>query len=754
MKILSKFKIAVILYAISIGLISIVPGFAESPGPDQIEQVTVTAQGTPENQQVVPISITDVTAETAVKQGALKTDDLTASVPGLLYFHEANGATPFIRGIGANSDGIGEENSVATYIDDLYIPQSAAAIFPLNDIEGIDVLKGPQGTLFGRNATGGVIQVHTRDPSFTPSTNIEVGYANYMTASADGYVTGGITDNLAANLAIYGSKQQNGWGHDVTTGAQAFTAEDWGIRNKWLFRPAPSTTVLLALSHDYVRSEVGMGFNQVQGYTAAGGSGGGGATYVGWYNTQDAQNDVGVNRHDAAELRVDQELPFAKVVSISGWQQTSGFARVDQDASSLGLTEVNLGEAGRDYSQEIQLLSPDGAGYASWLKWAVGGFFLHDRSGYLNATLRGASLGFPLQSTPASSYIDLTDNVTTVSYAEYAQATIDVYPGVGLTLGGRYTTDTRIFSGGLSLSPALGGGAITNTTPSDLGATHTWGMATYRAALTYDLMDDVMSYVSYNRGVKSGQYDTFGTAASGPIADPPVNPEIVKASEVGLKSEFLDHSLRLNADVFHYDISNLQFEVLVPGGTQLINAAGATENGGELEFIMIPITNLTLSGGISVLSGQYTSFPIAPANFLGTSFQTACVPPNPLPKNYPANSCNAAHSPMIRTPPFAGRIASDYLISSAVGNFDVNVNYAYTDPFQWEPDGSLEQPVTNLVNSSILWNVATDKYGVRLWANNLLGARYYSFGLETFGYGKQFSPAAPRTFGITLSVAS
>src|SRR5580704_19176816 len=154
MKILSTFKIAVILYAISIGLISIVPAFAESPGPDQIEQVTVTAQGTPENQQVVPISITDVTAETAVKQGALKTDDLTASVPGLLYFHEANGATPFIRGIGANSDGIGEENSVATYIDDLYIPQSAAAIFPLNDIEGIDVLKGPQGTLFGRNATG------------------------------------------------------------------------------------------------------------------------------------------------------------------------------------------------------------------------------------------------------------------------------------------------------------------------------------------------------------------------------------------------------------------------------------------------------------------------------------------------------------------------------------------------------------------------------------------------------------------------
>jgi hypothetical protein len=229
--------------------------------------------------------------------------------------HEIDSATTFIRGIGPNSNGTGEESSVAVYLDDIYIPTGNASIFQLNAISGIDILKGPQGTLFGRNATGGVIQVHTLDPQFDPSADFEGGYGNYNTFTGSAYVTGKVIEDVASNLSVYITDQQSGWGHDVVTGQEAFTAEDWNIRNKWLWTPTSSTRILFAANFAYTRGEVGLGLNQIPQFVAAGGHGycpgeGGddgnpqtspiafkcpgapGATYVGWYNTSDNENDA------------------------------------------------------------------------------------------------------------------------------------------------------------------------------------------------------------------------------------------------------------------------------------------------------------------------------------------------------------------------------------------------------------------------------------------------------------------------------
>src|SRR3984957_16688675 len=134
---------------------------AESAGTDQLVEITVTAQRHVENSQKVPISIVPITPDAILNTGAISTDQLAQLVPGMQMGHEINGATTFIRGIGPSSNGTGEESSVAVYLDDIYIPDGNASIFQLSAISGIDVLKGPQGTLFGRNATGGVVQVHT-----------------------------------------------------------------------------------------------------------------------------------------------------------------------------------------------------------------------------------------------------------------------------------------------------------------------------------------------------------------------------------------------------------------------------------------------------------------------------------------------------------------------------------------------------------------------------------------------------------------
>jgi iron complex outermembrane receptor protein len=763
MKSMKNLKMALLAASSAAGFFSVTHAYAQlaSESSGQIEEVTVTAQRRSENIQKVPIAIAAITPEMAVKMGALKTDQLAATVPGLVFGHEINSATAFIRGIGPNSNGTGEESSVAVYLDDLYIEQGNAAIFQLNDIDNIQVLKGPQGTLFGRNATGGVIQVNTRNPDSTPEFDAQIGYGNYNTFTANGYISGGLTDNLSSNLAIYGTNQADGWGRDVVTGAKAFTEEDWGIRNKWLWTPTSTTRILLSAGHTYTRGEEGLGFNQIPGFVAAGGHGfclGGagaptfacppglpGATYVGWYNTQDAVNDVAVNKHDTVELRVDQDLSFAKAVSITGWQKMTGFAQFNQDGSPYADVFTKLYQTGRDVSQEFQLLNPDSAGYASWLTWIVGGFFMSDHSGYSNAQLQGFSFGLPIQYVPPSYYIDLTDNVTTTSYAGYAQGTAEVFPDTHLTLGIRYTQDHRVFSGGIALSPALGGTVLNYTSPNAPGAQKTWDMPTYRASLDHEFTDDIMGYVSFNRGEKSGQYDTFGTAAAGPIANPPVNPEILKAYEIGVKSEFLNNTLQLNAAAFHYDISNLQFAEIVAGGTKLLNAAAATENGGELTFDAIVAKNLTVSGGLSVLYGHYTSFTNAPDYFVGSPFAGPC------PANGP-DSCNAAGADMIRAPHYSTNLNADYVVPTPQGDFDLNANWSYTDTFQWFPDGSLQQPAVNLINTSVLWTEPGGKIDIRLWASNVNGAKYYSFGSESIGFGKQFSSAAPRTYGITLGV--
>jgi iron complex outermembrane receptor protein len=751
----------------------------------QLVEVTVTAQRHEENAQKVPISVAQITPDAALSAGALSTDMLAQLVPGVQMGHEINSATTFIRGIGPNSNGTGEESSVAVYLDDLYVPSGNASIFQLNAISGIDVFMGPQGTLFGRNATGGVIQVHTLDPQFDPAADFEAGYGSYNTYTGNAYVTGKIIGNLASNFAVYITDQRSGWGHDVVTGQDAFTAEDWGIRNKWLWTPTTSTRIRLAGNFTYARSEAGLGLNETPQFVAAGGHGycpgeGGddgnpqtspvafacpgppAATFVGWYNTSDNANDASVNKNTTFELKVEQKFGFAKGISITGWQHMTGFAQFDQDGSAYGDIDFDLLQRDRNLSQELQLISPDDASYASHFNWIIGAFYMDDNTGYgPNAQLAGEAEGFPIAFVPRGYYLNLTDNVRTTSIAGYMQATARIAAATHLTLGIRYTVDNRLFTGGIWFSdaiPQVGGLPACNvvaiacpTTPATPGASHHWPMATYRMALDHEFTDNLLGYVLWNRGMKSGQFDTFGTAAGGPASNPPVNPEVLKSVEAGMKSEWLDHHLQVNVSAFHYNVQNLQMAIIVAGGTQLINAASAQVNGGELSVKVIPINHLTLTGGLSILYGHYGSFNNAPnyfpsnAYYAGSAIAPSCTPNGTY-------TCNASGLDLIRAPHYGAKLATDYVIPSSVGDFALNANVSYTDSFYWFADESMRQPVVTLFNASVKWTGPSRRYDVRLWGANLTGAEYYSFGSEAIAYGQQFSPAAPRTFGVTAGV--
>ncbi len=217
--------------------------------------ITVTAQRRAENNQRVPIAITTVTADQLQAQGTVSIQTLAASVPNLTTAGSF-WANTYIRGVGTNSASPNNEPSVATYVDGVYNPSAyGLSSFYFNDLKQIEVLKGPQGTLFGRNATGGVIQIITADPKHEFGGHASLGYGNYDTINASAYLTGGITRNVAADLAAVFENQGTGWGYNPTYHTHIFWHHNVAARSKWLFTPSDSTKVTAAFDYSKYRSD-------------------------------------------------------------------------------------------------------------------------------------------------------------------------------------------------------------------------------------------------------------------------------------------------------------------------------------------------------------------------------------------------------------------------------------------------------------------------------------------------------------------
>ena len=251
---------------------------------DQLQEVVVTAQRRSENLQNVPIAIDVVTAAEAEKFGVFDNMSLQTQVPGLQSSRQVTGATLYLRGVGTIS-APGVENGVATYVDDVYINGFSGTIVAFNNIDRVEVLKGPQGTLFGRNATGGVIHVVTRDPSSQPELNATIGYGNYQTLETNLYGTTGLGHNLAIDIAYHSREQDQGYGHDFTTGQQINLGKEYGVRSKALWTPTEATSLELMADHYWDNYDYGSNQTSVPGTLSAGNG-----TFAGDYDTQGKQS--------------------------------------------------------------------------------------------------------------------------------------------------------------------------------------------------------------------------------------------------------------------------------------------------------------------------------------------------------------------------------------------------------------------------------------------------------------------------------
>jgi len=682
-----------------------------------LAEIVVTAQRREENLQRVPIAVSAVSGTDALKLGITDPQDLTTLVPGLMVQTQAAQVQIYMRGVGTDATQAGTENAVATFIDGVYVPSMMALFMSFNNVSQIEVLKGPQGTLYGRNAVAGVINVITKDPTSDPHLEASIGYGNYQTTQGSFYGSTALAPNVNFGLAAVYDNQAKGAGINIYNGDGVNKGADLGLSGKLLLTPAEDLKISFLNLYDHHTGSYGLAYrNANDGSRTIDG-----ATSFShnFYDVDDNIQPESVSVFYLTALHVDYNLGPAKVASITAYQDVNKGYQYDSDGTAVADINVNFNQFERTFSQEFHLSSPDSADILTWL---AGLYYFHDESGYDPFGLSGAGLGPIVLSKEATQ--------DTASYAVFGQATYQFLPKTNLTIGLRYTSDHR---------EAL---AVDNTNlgllDPALRESNSVGKPTWRIALDHRFEDETMIYGSYNRGFKSGEYNLAAFPSTGTTV---VKPETLDDFELGVKSQLFDNRLRLNADAFYYIYKNMQFSAYEGTEDLLLNAASSRIYGLDLDFQAALITNLSISGGLEALHATFTSFPTAP---ITTEPQLGNI-------EMPGD---AAGNDLEKAPPVVVNTAINYRVPLATaGALESSVIYYFNDGFFWAPDNRVRQPSYSLVNVSFGWVDPSSRYRVTLWANNLFGKEYFTQLTEQLGLGDTAVAGAPRTFGIRFGIS-
>ena len=713
-----------------------------------LQAIVVTATRRSVNLQKVTATVEAVPAVTLKDYNITGVLQLPSLVSGLVVT-PAGGNNIYLRGIGSTSTGYNEAQ-VAVYVDGVYLANPALGIYSFNNIDQIEVLKGPQGTLYGRNVTGGLISVATRDPSATAHVDASVGYANYNTFSANFYGTAPLTDNLAANIAVFHQKQSDGWSTNVFNGQSDQKSEETGVETKLAWKPAPATKVLASLIYDYNNRDTGLSYEVYPGTVGTDGT-----PYLGQYrNTSRIQSSAPFRAY-IGSVKISQDFAFAKLLSTTAYQNSrstvtfqAGLPILGQPVAGEGATYDVFYETSKTWSQELQLTS-NSAG--SRLDWVAGLFYYNDQdllqlSSYNTCVGAVCAPGF----TPNTN----TGLPTTKSYSGYGDLTYRFFSATRFTAGLRYTDETKNLSGlvtpypgqpnsvatlpaGTVLYPGQPFAGFPNGIPTRLH----FDKLTYRFVLAQDLTDQIHAYVSHNLGFKSGAFNANS------FTNPPVKPELLYATEAGLKSELFDHHLRLNLAYFHYNYQDVQVRSqaapALPGVPILENAAREKMDGVDGDFSFTPLSGLVLNGSFEFLRAKYADFPGASCVTPGTKVVNGVTIGKPT-----TVICNLAGYDVPFAAPFSASIGLVYTLNTSVGKFAFSANDHYNSRYSMVADASMYQNKHHIVDLSLNWAEPAKRYDVNLFVRNLTKQYVYAVATESSNF--TVVPGAPRTFGIMV----
>ena len=706
------------------------PASANTPRPaDELEAIVVTAQRRSENLQDVPVAITSVSGKALEASNFQSVTDLQYVVPGV-QFDATNGAAFQIRGVGSTSFDYSNEKSVSLVVDDVVMDaQRDNGLTGLTDVQQIDVLMGPQGTLFGKNATSGVISIATVKPVLGEwSAKAGASYGQREDRNTNLIVNAPLGDKAALRVSAF-SQGQEGYGDYTTLHQPLNSFKEYGYRAKLLLEPIDGLEVLYTNDYEhhwdnFIRTSVSGGNATVTALQIAHG------VTPSLQNDDDADSGMGVTRTKTQghALRVQYHLGKDTLTSITAYRETDYHGEANANlvpANAFAFLPYNTGELHTEkVSQELRWASPTG-GFVEYL----GGLF-YDRLIARSTQLQWATLGAPLVSPSGvklTNFYTLTSPIgvsntnaslfktqnTTV--AAFGQLKFNITPKASLAISGRYTQDKNgqsldyIWIDPLPITGVAATFTPTSAKPFKQGGRIKDHNFSYRVAGQYKLTDEAMAYVTYSTGYKPGGVAVVGNQYA-PYAD-----ETVKALEAGIKSELFGRRVRLNADIFSSRFTDFQASVLtnIPGNPIPQIAIG---NAGELKSQGVETTlawriddAFTLNGGVTYADAHFVDYQYnATTNYGGTALTQA-------PKWSSAFS-----------------LAYDHQVS---GNMRLrgNLDYAWRSK-SWAQLGqpaNTELPAFGLLNGRISLSPANSTLEVGVYGRNLLD-KYYSASLQQY----------------------
>ena len=715
-----------------------------------LEEIVVTAQRRPEDLQDVPISAQVIEQQTLIWENLNSLDDLSQTMPSVHVGSNSRSANLYIRGTGSGESQTFDQ-SVGVFSDDIYHGRARMSDVMLFDLDRIEVLKGPQTTFFGNNAIAGAFSIITRKPDRTFEAFTRELYGEHGQYAAEAALGGPVTGALAVRFAVM-ADGTDGWLHNVTLGRDVPAENNVGGRLTFLLQPGPDLDATLKIEASRNRNIGSLALKDGQcpppaPFVAAGfchtalalGA------PMGLGNPFIAQNDGQQIKLDTGEyvLTVRYRHWGQTFTSVSGFYDYHFNEDEDADGTPLNLLNIQAPEYYKQLSQELRVASPPGGR----LEYLAGVYFhtdqlsfTHDNSYFfLTPTVQAAGSLAPL--VP---YLPLGQDMSFVqperSYSAFEALTWHLTDALRWTQGLRASWVSKRYDWNLYYGTAAAayGDIVPLPAPqaalaqgvansAGLGTANTLSGHRSDAALMpssqiqADFATAAMAYVSFSRGWKAGGFngsDTTGLASNLPFA-----PEHVNAYEVGFKSEWVDHRLRVNVDAFRSDYSNLQVATNVASGSGAIlslvrNAASSRSQGGELEMDFIPSRAWQLSAYMTYDPSRYLHYPD--------------VAPTQLQQAFGAQSQDLSGRPTEFAPAWSGTLGASYRVQLGHCRLTTNVAGIASSSYflTGNDDPTVEQGAYVRLDGRISLGSLDEQWAVDVIGKNLTNREILTFGVN------------------------
>lgn len=703
---------------------------SQEPTATALDEIIVTARRRDEQLKDVPVAVTALSADRLEATGATDITALQQQTPNATV-QVARGSNStlisFIRGVGQQDPLWGFEPGVALYIDDVYVARPQGAVLDIFDIQRIEVLRGPQGSLYGRNAVGGAIKYVTARLSPDPQATVRGVYGSYNQLDLIASGSMPLSDNLRIGGA-FARMTRDGYGSNLNTGAEHYDKDVTAFRFSAEYTPRDE--VFFRLSYDRVSDDSSPrhGHREVAGVgPGAGVPGNVYDTYAGIGDTNSVETE---GLSFTAQVDVSPNWTFK---SITAWREGRTDTVIDFDNTPAPTLDIPAYYADEQFTQEFQFLFD-----YDRIQGVVGFFYLDgEAEGAFDTILGNAGIA-----------IGTGGIVKTESLALFADVNLDLTERLHLGLGVRWTEDTKtgtVFRAtylGAVRTPLTGGGAavplVLNT---DYTNTRTFANISPRVALSYDLTDDLTGYASWSSGFKSGGFDMRGDASLTPNTVNGYNPETVDSYEIGLKGRA--GPLSFSSAIFYNEYQDQQVTTQVPAGANVAsfvdNVGQSTLYGAEFEGSLYLTEGLTANFAVGYLKSEFDEFiRYNLATGLYEDISNLVVLQN--------------------APEWTGYFGLTWSGELAGGSLVVTPSVSYRDSYSlFEfPNPLLDQDAYTLVDLSIVWTSPDQRWSVGLFGKNLTDETYrvggYTFPGALFNDSHIGYYGPPRTISGSIQV--